>query len=51
MKELLNNETLAFFRNAGEKGGKAKTPAKQLASRKNLEKARLKRWAGKESKK
>jgi len=38
-------ETLEFFRNAGEKGGKAKTPAKREASRKNLAKARAKRWA------
>ena len=46
MRKLLTNETLQFFRDAGERGGKARTPAKCEASRENLKKARAKRWAG-----
>ena len=49
-KPKLRGKLLAFFSDAGEKGGKAKTPAKIRASRINLAKARAKRWAGKKSK-
>lgn len=45
MKNKLNEETLEFFRKAGEKGGLVRNPRKRKASLANLEKARAKRWA------
>lgn len=49
MKKL-SDDTLAFFRDAGRKGGLVRNPRKKIASLENLKKARAKRWAGKERK-